>query len=547
MKIWEKKIILYGSSEMRADFKYLFPEVSVIGEEPCGKIGRKEDQGQEVFRVVCGNRPDGAFEAFAGEQGLRYKENYLYMKDFFRYYNPMFLERGNRKLAVWGTGGAARELWEKLEQKGLSSEIDFYIDNDPKKTSFQGKKVVSPKEIRGREDLYILVAAWQCQWEIYRQLETYGFRPQRDFIHCAAVLRDYEELLEKVCFAERKYSCVCHRPFGYCDVIYGELYVCCPDFLPVSLGSMRFEPFMSCWNSYAARIVRLSVLNGTFAFCSRQYCDLFEFEKEGEKPFRPELPYERLCPEYPATLMAGIDYSCNLKCPSCRKEVCTARREEREEMNRQAEDLLEHVIPYVGRLWMAGSGEVFFSRVYREMLGDRRCRKRESISILSNGTLFDEKRWNWIKEAYACVEVVISMDGIRDATIEKLRRGADARKLKANLEFLGNLRKNNQIRKLFLSCVLQAENVAELYELLEYCRAVGVDKVQFLKLKDNGIYTDNENFSKMSLFDREDCLKEEYRSYFTEEVLGHPLADWFNSTRALGVEKKPRLDPYDTF
>lgn len=46
MKIWEKKIILYGSSEMRADFKYLFPEVSVIGEEPCGKIGRKEDQGK---------------------------------------------------------------------------------------------------------------------------------------------------------------------------------------------------------------------------------------------------------------------------------------------------------------------------------------------------------------------------------------------------------------------------------------------------------------------------------------------------------------------
>ncbi len=42
-------------------------------------------------------------------------------------------------------------------------------------------------------------------------------------------------------------------------------------------------------------------------------------------------------------------------------------------------------------------------------------------------------------------------------------------------------------------------------------------------------------------------MKEEYRSYFTEEVLGHPLADWFNSTRALGVEKKPRLDWYDTF
>lgn len=227
---------------------------------------------------------------------------------------------------------------------------------------------MSPKEIRGREDLYILVAAWQCQWKFtgsWRHMASGRKETLFTVLRCSGIMKNCWRKYA----LQRKYSCVCHRPFGYCDVIYGELYVCCPDFLPVSLGSMRFEPFMSCWNSYAARIVRLSVLNGTFAFCSRQYCDLFEFEEEGEKPFRPELPYERLCPEYPATLMAGIDYSCNLKCPSCRKEVCTARREEREEMNRQAEDLLEHVIPYVGRLWMAGSGEVFFSRVYRDAGG----------------------------------------------------------------------------------------------------------------------------------------------------------------------------------
>ncbi len=353
-------------------------------------------------------------------------------------------------------------------------------------------------------------------------------------------------MLEKVCFAQRKYSCHCRRPFGYCDVISGEVYGCCPDFLPVSFGNLRFESFWDCWNSYAARIVRLSILNGTFAFCSRQYCDLFEFEKEEKRLLKPEASYEGSLLEYPHTLMVGIDYSCNLQCPSCRKEPCIARGEEREEMDRQAEDLLEHVIPHVRRLWLAGSGEVFFSRVYKRMLQDERCRKRGNISILSNGTLFDEKVWKSLEESYPLVEAAISMDGIRDATIEKLRRGADAKKLKKNLEFLGKLRKSQKIQKLFLNCVLQAENVAELYELLEYCREIGVDKVQFLKLKDNGIYTEGERFGSMSVFDRKDCLKEEYKPYFTEEVLGHPLADWFNSTRALGVEKKPRLDEYDT-
>ena len=94
--------------------------------------------------------------------------------------------------------------------------------------------------------------------------------------------------------------------------------------------------------------------------------------------------------------------------------------------------------------------------------------------------------------------------------------------------------------------MLQADNVAELYELLEYCRGIGVDKVQFLKLKDNGVYEEEEQFKAVSVFDHNDCLKKEFSHYFTNELLMHPLADWFNSSRALQVEKKPRLDKYDT-
>ena len=139
------------------------------------------------------------------------------------------------------------------------------------------------------------------------------------------------------------------------------------------------------------------------------------------------------------------------------------------------------------------------------------------------------------------------MDGIQDETIEKLRRGANALKLKRNLEFLGDLRKKGKIEKLFLSCVLQAANIAEAYDLLEYCKGIGVDKVQFLKLKNNGIYTDDDEFDKMSIFDKNENVKEEYKHFMTKELLMHPLADWFNNAKIFGLEKKPRLDEYDTF
>lgn len=543
LDILAKKIILYGNKKIQEDFRILFNELDIVQDDKCNGI---KDDPKEYFIVVCEKKPNNIFEKSARERRLKYRENYTYIEDFFKYFNPMFLERKNRKLAVWGTGVAASELWDVLDGKGIASEIDFYIDNKLDKKIFKGKAVVAPEEIRGRKDIYIIAATYRFQWEIYKQLNEYGFQHQKDYTHCTIVSRDYKPLLDKVCFSEEKYPFYCNRPFGYCDIIGEELYLCCPDFLNVSAGSMMFEPFMNCWNSYAARIIRLSIINGTFVFCNKQYCDLFDFERCDKSQLKSESDKKDTYVQSPNTLMVGIDYSCNLQCPSCRKECCVAAADERAEMNRQAEDLLEHVIPNVNRLWMAGNGEVFFSPVYRKILNDERCKKRTGISILSNGTLFNEKEWKSLEETYQSIEIVVSMDGIRDETIERLRKGSNAQNLKKNLEFLGKLRKAEKIHKLFVSCVLQADNVAELYELLDYCKEIGADKVQFLKLKDNGTYIDKDCFDRVSVFDKNDCLKKEYKHYFTKDLLTHPLADWFNSTETLGVEKRPRLDKYDT-
>jgi hypothetical protein len=549
--ICNRKIFLFGNEQIKSDVEYLFKHRGLdlktwdAGDDAYFKTVGREDQ----MLVVCEKERNEAFEINAEKAGMKQGQDYLYVKEFFLHYNPVFLERRNRTLAVWGTGICASVLWDTLEKWSLASEIDFYVDNAKGKSAFKGKQVVSPKEIKDWKEIYVIVATSQYQWEIYKQLNEYGLQKNKDYIHYSVASQDYVELLEKACFPEVRYPYFCHRPFGYCDVIGSDLHLCCPDFLPISAGSMQAGSFMECWDSYVARILRLSILNGTFAFCNKQYCDLFDFD-ESIKPKEGAMgDYKREASQYPNTLMVGTDYSCNLNCPSCREAVCVASSEERKELDRQAEDLLEHVIPHVGRLWMAGSGEVFFSKTYRNMMEDKRCKDRRSISILSNGTLFNEEQWEKIEAcSYESVEVVISMDGIKDTTIETLRRGADAQKLKHNLEFIGNLRKQNKIQRLFLSCVLQAANVAELQELLDYCQKIGVDKIQFLKLKDNGEYAcDDEQFSGMSVFDKDNCLKERYKPYFTKALLSHPLADWFNSTSALRVEKRPRIDEYDTF
>lgn len=548
LDIWGKKIILHGDPKIKKDFVFLFEKLNIEQDEAlCNDIQFLSENKGHYFIIICKKEKDQFFEIKMEQAGLKYDKDYFYIQDFFPYYNPMFLERGERKLAVWGTGMASSALYDVLNDRGYAPEISFYIDNTLDKKNFKGKAVVSPSEVKDRKDLYIVVATYRYQWEIYEQLEEYGFREGVDYTHCNTVSQDYTKLLEKVCFTEAKYSHSCSRPFGYCDVIGGNLYLCCPDFLPIPAGNMESEYFKECWNSYIAHILRLSVINGTFAFCNKQYCDLFDFDHEPKIHVEMKTRDRYAYSEYPRTLMVGIDYSCNLRCPSCRNGVCVADTKEREEIDRWAEDLLEHVIPYVNRLWLAGNGEVFFSPTYKAILNDKRCEGRSNISILSNGTLFDKKNWYHLEQTYKSIEVVISMDGIKNETIEKLRKGADAVKLKQNLEFLGKMRKEGRIKKLFLSCVLQAANVAEVYDLLEYCKNIGVDKVQFLKLKNNGIYIDDEEFDKMSIFDRNEKVKKEYSPYIRGEVLSHPLADWFNNTESFGVEKKKRLDEYDTF
>lgn len=547
LDIWSRKIFLYGDDEIKNDFKYLFGKLDIDAANLNDDLDFIPENTDRYFIVICKKEKDCVFEYKAQQAGLEHYKDYFYVREFFPYYNPMFLDREKRKLAVWGTGTAACVLLDILEKRKCVSEIDFFIDNNHDKKTFKGKAVVHPSEISNRDDLYIIVATYQYQWDIYEQLEGYGYRQGIDYTHCNTVSQDYIGLLEEVCFTEKKYSYCCPRPFGYCDVIGGNLYLCCPDFLSIPAGNMQAESFNKCWNSYIAQILRLSVSNGTFAFCNKQYCDLFDFDQTSQMQNKNKISFESNYSEHPSTLMVGIDYSCNLKCPSCRDKIYVASSEERKEMDRQAQDMLEHVIPYVNRLWIAGNGEVFFSPTYKAILGDERCQQRANISILSNGTLFDESQWKLLEETYQSIEVVISMDGIRNETIERLRSGADAVRLKKNLEFLADMRKKGRISRLFLSCVLQAANVAEIYDLLEYCKRIGVDKVQFLKLKNNGTYTDDHQFSEMSIFDEEDHIKEEYKHYLAREVLLHPLADWFNNTKAFGLEKKMRLDVYDTF
>lgn len=553
----DKRVILCGDKKIRNDFEYLFDMVYVEGylidtkqnkelfDKKILEIDKVTSKELcDVLIVICDKKENNYWEDKLKQLNLVKSKDYIYVEEVFKYYNPIYLERKGRKLVVWGTGKAAHDLCEKIINKKMNLDIAYFIDNKKDKKEFYGKIVKSPDQVEEWNDVYIIVATYDFHWEIYKQLHKYGLTYQKDYVHSTTVFEDLSDKLSKTFFTLPKYSFKCHRPYGTCDVIGEDVFLCCPDFLPFSAGSMKYKPFYNCWHSYMAKLLRLSIQNGTYVFCNTRYCDLHNFDLEkGNEVNNNNCSQEVF--NYPKSLMLGIDQTCNLQCPSCRKKVYVANDNEKKEMYRQMEDFLDNIIPYVDSLWLAGNGEVFFSDIYRQILQDNRCRRRDSINILSNGTLFDQKGWKLLDGIYENINVTISLDGIKDDTIEKLRKGANAKKLKNNLAFLGDLREKGKIQKLIVNCVLQADNISEAWELLNYCQTNYVDRVQFLRLNDHNTYIDGEDFNEKSIFTNNNDVKEKYKKYFTKELLYHPIVDWFNLSKVFKLEEKERIGKYD--
>src|SRR5690242_17931823 len=62
----------------------------------------------------------------------------------------------------------------------------------------------------------------------------------------------------------------CDRPFQWLDPQQdGEVFVCCPAWLPKSIGNLNDSTPSEVWNSKAARDIRKSIIDGSFKYCRK--------------------------------------------------------------------------------------------------------------------------------------------------------------------------------------------------------------------------------------------------------------------------------------
>ena len=296
---------------------------------------------------------------------------------------------------------------------------------------------------------------------------------------------------------------VCTVPFERFGVnADGSVELCCGAWMQgdILAGNVFHQSFWEVWNSSTAKEIRKSVTDGTFSRCTGK-CPLLA---SGNLPRREDVRYllreavnnpTKDLRVYPQYVKLNNDYSCNLYCPSCRRDRFVADKNAADAISEANMRIIFPLLRHANVLDILGSGEVLASRASMELLNhlDAEIHRNLRIYLLTNGMLFDENGWDRLRAIHKLnVWLNLSIDAGTKDTYEKLRRGGVYEKLMENLRFIGQLRAGGTLKKLILNVTIQKDNYRELPLVAQLAREHHADQVMLFRLVNWGSFSEEE-------------------------------------------------------
>ena len=232
----------------------------------------------------------------------------------------------------------------------------------------------------------------------------------------------------------------------------GRVFIClCEAWLPWAVGNvMDFNDIESVFRSAVAVEIRQSQDAGAYSFCDTTHCEIAQFPRHSDG----------------IQLYIGIDDSCQLACPSCRKEKFF------ESENQAKAPWIDRIVSWVQssnepvRILIGAHGDPLASPFYRSIIGRLRD-PRVTFQLKTNGLLL----YRYLDElgiASQISELEISIDAATADTYQNLRRPAHWEDLERNLEYLRDLRTrcNFDVKANF---VVQQGNFQEMPGFVDFC------------------------------------------------------------------------------
>jgi len=254
---------------------------------------------------------------------------------------------------------------------------------------------------------------------------------------------------------------ICSNPFNYLEIHDREVFGCCPSWLTIPYG--KTNNLKDIWNGEIIKLVRESILDGSYKYCSKTECPyLSQFINEGNTISFVNRSVVNFNSIGPSSINIAFDRSCNLSCPSCRKDVFMPTNSDVESIEKKMNDVIEVFGKSIHLLYLSGSADPFASTTIRNLLLNFDRTKFPNITNIhlhTNGLLLTEEMWNKLSHIHDLIRTIeISVDAASKYTYEKIRRGGKWEILLKNLQFISTL-KLSDVR---LSFVVQDTNYMEM-------------------------------------------------------------------------------------
>jgi MoaA/NifB/PqqE/SkfB family radical SAM enzyme len=310
--------------------------------------------------------------------------------------------------------------------------------------------------------------------------------------------------------------------------------------VPIFVGNiLETNDIFEILNSEIARKIRFQILNKTYHYCNSTICSYFQkIDKNRYETFptnkedlvkkdfvdSPELYLANI----PKEIIFDFDYTCNLKCPSCRTENINWNNDYviRPTNNKIVKKIKELIIDKIDNSlttirWCGG--EPFMSEVYLDLLDYISNSNKTNIQnvIQTNGSLFQAKEKLVLKLLPYISTLRISYDAGCEETYKLTRVGGDWKRLLENTNFVLTLIKDNNFRtSVQADFVVQKNNYKDIPEFISICKNFNITP-NLQKMWNWGTW-DDEIFEEQNIYNVNHSLYNNLKQIF--EIVNIPIA-----------------------
>lgn len=378
-------------------------------------------------------------------------------------------------------------------------KIDYILE-DQITNEHSMPRIVAADKVKELTNPFVIIADQVCEKE-KRYFMDLGLEFGKDFhfYNDRVPKHSTSYYLNKTLMDLPKYTIPCDYTTKALSIkAHGNVMACCSS-VGLSMGNFLYTSIEEVLKGVPAQLIRLSVSNRTYSFCN-DMCFMFREEKyqlNAEKEIKANLRKDICLKEIKDfNVQLGYDRSCNLACRSCRNHRITKPEDDTETVEMMHEEV-KRMCFKKPRNMRIGNGELFFSPYYKDIIFNHY--ESDNIALISNGMLFTPENWSFLEKRYQNISLEVSIDSVNPDTYKKLR-GGDLHKLRKNMEFASQLRKQNKLKKLSISFVIQDDNYKEMIDFVEYGKSIHADFIHFMKLNSWG-HIPSEEFIKMDVYD----------------------------------------------